>query len=415
MNTEYFLNNPEIQLLAERARKLKDIKKRFSDIIDKDGNQYVDLVQEGGGVLGIALIGYTYILENAGIRFFNLAGASAGAINSMLIASIPDISKEKSEQILAALSEQNLFDFVDGGKKVKRIVNRFARNKSVIPNVIWNIFHLKNKITKKMGLNPGIAFENWISDKIATYGIKNLADLKTQMSKIPELFNISDGNPVKTNYSGFKLAIIATDATTKTKVEFPRMAELYWDLNVQEVNPASFVRASMSIPFFFEPYTVKNIPANGDKENLIWHDLAGYYGEIPKEIKFVDGGLMSNFPINIFHIDGLPKKPTLGVRLSAYREQAAATDVFGGFMGGMLDAIRQQADFDFLFRHPDYKHLICKIDADKTYNWLDFNISEENKLGLFKLGATRAINFLEQFDWDAYKELRKKMNIQSDV
>jgi len=28
-------------------------------------NQYVDLVQEGGGVLGIALVGYTSILENA--------------------------------------------------------------------------------------------------------------------------------------------------------------------------------------------------------------------------------------------------------------------------------------------------------------------------------------------------------------
>jgi NTE family protein len=411
MNTEYFLKNPEILQLAERAKKLKENKKRFSDIIDNYGNQYVDLVQEGGGVLGIALIGYTYILENAGIRFFNLAGASAGAINSLLIASIPDISKEKSEQILAALSEQNLFDFVDGGKKVKRIVNKFVRNKSVVPNVIWNIFHLKKKITKNMGLNPGLAFENWISDKIAEFGIKSLTGLKKQLANIPELFNISDGNQVKTDYTGFKLAIISTDATTKTKVEFPRMAELYWNLNAQDINPASFVRASMSIPFFFEPYTVKDIPSNGEKESQVWQDLAGYYGEIPKEIKFVDGGLMSNFPINIFHIDGLPKKPTLGVRLSAYREQAADTDVFSGFMGGMLDAIRQQSDFDFLFRHPDYKQLICKIDADKTYNWLDFNISDENKLGLFKLGATRAISFLEQFNWDAYKDFRKKMYV----
>ena len=31
--------------------------------MDKSGNYYVDLVQEGGGVLGIALVGYTYILE----------------------------------------------------------------------------------------------------------------------------------------------------------------------------------------------------------------------------------------------------------------------------------------------------------------------------------------------------------------
>lgn len=409
MKTEFFINDPDIQQYAEKARKLKEDKKRFSDIVDKDGNQYVDLVQEGGGVLGLALIGYTYILENAGIRFFNLAGASAGAINSMLIASIPDLSKAKSEEILSALSEQSLFDFVDGGKKIKRIVNRFARNKSIVPNVIWNIFYLKNKIMKYMGLNPGISFENWMSEKIGGFGIKTLSDLKNRMSNIPELFNIADGNQVKTDYTGFKLAIVATDATTKTKVEFPRMAELYWDLNKESVCPASFVRASMSIPFFFEPYTVKSIPLNGEKESLLWQDMAGYYGTIPEEIKFVDGGLISNFPINIFHIDGIPKKPTFGVRLSAYREQAADTSTFGGFMSGMLDALRQQSDFDFLFKHPDYKQLICKIDADKTYSWLDFNISEENKLGLFKLGATRAIGFLEKFDWEAYKEFRKNM------
>ena len=35
----------------------------YSDIVDEFGNQYVDLVQEGGGVLGIALLGYTYVLE----------------------------------------------------------------------------------------------------------------------------------------------------------------------------------------------------------------------------------------------------------------------------------------------------------------------------------------------------------------
>ena len=37
-------------------------------------------MQEGGGVWGIALLGYTYILEKMGIRFFSLAGTSAGAI-----------------------------------------------------------------------------------------------------------------------------------------------------------------------------------------------------------------------------------------------------------------------------------------------------------------------------------------------
>ena len=41
----------------------------ISDIVDDTGQEYVDLVMEGGGVLGIALVGYTYALESVGIRF----------------------------------------------------------------------------------------------------------------------------------------------------------------------------------------------------------------------------------------------------------------------------------------------------------------------------------------------------------
>jgi len=222
------------------------------------------------------------------------------------------------------------------------------------------------------------------------------------MADLPELFNVSDGNRVAQDYQTIKVAIVATDATTKTKVDFPRMSPLYWDPK-ENMSPASFVRASMSIPFFFEPFTVKNIPDKGKEQSPPWGDMAGFYGTVPNEIKFVDGGLMSNFPINIFHLGGIPKKPTFGVRLSAYREQAADTSTFGGFMSGMFDAIRQQFDFDFLLRHPDYKRLICKLDADK------FNISDQNKLGLFKLGAAKAIDFLEKFDWDSYKGFRSKM------
>src|SRR6476661_8535253 len=56
-----------------------------SDVIDDEGHQYVNLVQKGGGVLGVALVGYTYILEQMNIRFIRLAGTSAGAINTALM------------------------------------------------------------------------------------------------------------------------------------------------------------------------------------------------------------------------------------------------------------------------------------------------------------------------------------------
>ena len=45
-----------------------------------------DIVCEGGGVKGIALLGAIYYLEEKGYTFQNFAGTSAGAIVSSLLA-----------------------------------------------------------------------------------------------------------------------------------------------------------------------------------------------------------------------------------------------------------------------------------------------------------------------------------------
>ena len=79
MKTTDFTNHPEVIQLLAGMKKDKVNEKQFSDLTDSSGNQYVELVQEGGGVLGVALIGYTYVLEQMGIRFFSLAGTSAGS------------------------------------------------------------------------------------------------------------------------------------------------------------------------------------------------------------------------------------------------------------------------------------------------------------------------------------------------
>ncbi|MFN8257803.1 MAG: patatin-like phospholipase family protein [Bacteroidales bacterium] len=408
MEVSKFFESSEIKEIEKRAEKLRNDNKVFSDVTDKKGFQYVDLVQEGGGVLGIALIGYTWVLEKAGIRFFNQAGASAGAINTLLMSAIKGVDDEKSMDILTVLANQTLFDFVDGGSKVKNIIQRVLDKKSVFFPLLFSLGHLKNKLVNRMGLNPGFEFEKWMRTILENNKIQSLNQLMKKRSELPEMLYNNNGNIETIKYDFAKIAIIATDSTTKTKVDFPRMATLYWDLDKKDVHPASFVRASMSIPFFFEPFTVKDIPSHGSKENKNWQDMAGYNGVIPKEIKFVDGGLLSNFPINIFHLNSIPRKPTFGVRLSAFREQPADTSKLPGFLGGMLEALRQQNDYDFLLKHPDYKKLICNIDADQKYNWLDFNISDENKIGLFTLGAKKAIHFIENFNWIEYKEIRKK-------
>ena len=386
--------------------------KRYSDIEDAEGNQYVDLVQEGGGVLGIALVGYTYILEKAGIRFISLAGTSAGAINTMMMAGLGEIQEEKSEKVLKIISEQDLSELMDGPKFVKRIVKRLLKNGKV--SLVWKLWYgyrVFRILLKKCGINPGTFFEKWISKELRNNGINTLNDLYELRSKLPVgLINVANDNKEVTDIEA-KLAIITSDITTNTKTEFPRMAKLYWK-NSNELAPAKLVRASMSIPYFFEPFEVQNIPNAGNRDDEDWVKNAGYSGPVPSSVKFVDGGMLSNFPINVFHRedDKTPRMPTFGVRLSTYREKFNNTDGLLSISSSMISTMRQIHDYDFLLKNPDYKELICSISADKDprFHWLDFNMSKDEQQALFNLGAEKAVEFLHKFNWETYKDIRKK-------
>ena len=410
MSKEAFIQQPEFQQILEKARDLKI--REYSDIKDQGGHQYVDLVQEGGGVLGIALVGYTYVLEEAGIRFFSLAGTSAGAINTMIMAGIGPINNRKSDEILEVLSGQNLFDFVDGDPKLKKIVQQGIDGipfKKLKWKLLWNIKKLKKALLVDLGLNPGNEFEKWIE--------KILKNSEAHMNTIGELINlrkkenfpaglIFNGQPINDEQAA--IHIITSDITTQSKVRFPDMAQLYWGENYKEISAAKIVRASMSVPFFFTPFEINNIPNAGQPVDEDWKRLTGYTGLIPETVKFVDGGMISNFPINVFHRPdgGVPRKPTFGVKLSAYRDEFSDVDDIGSFIGSMVSTMRHDSDNEFLINNPDYQKLICFIDADKNFKWLNFKMTPKRQQKLFLLGAQKAINFLEKFDWPEYKKLR---------
>ena len=84
---EAFTSHPTVEAAVRDAQAATE-GKHLSDIVDDHGFQYVDFVMEGGGVLGIALTGYTYVLEQAGIRFLGIGGTSAGSINALMIAAL---------------------------------------------------------------------------------------------------------------------------------------------------------------------------------------------------------------------------------------------------------------------------------------------------------------------------------------
>jgi len=408
LKKEDFLSRPVIMEVQKRAEKFRLSGTRVSDIIDETNNQYVDLVQEGGGVLGIALVGYAWAMEEAGIRFFSLAGTSAGAINTILLASKGDISQPKALDILEDLCDQNLFQFVDGKKQIRSILKSALDNKIVwsIVQSVFDIFRLTKSLHEKHGLNPGKTFQEWIENILEKNGIRTTAELFGLRNRLPEGLRHRTENDI--NDLSPKLVIVATEITTQTKVQFPDMADLYYK-NPEQVNPSEYVRASMSIPVFFEPFEISGIPDGADAVNL-WRSKVKFDGNPPASAVFVDGGMISNFPINVFHNPfRVPRLPTFGVRLSAFREKLNNTDKLTGYFSAMLNTMRHIYDFDFLLQNPDYSQLICRLDTDKDFNWLDFNISDENKLLLFERGASGAMDFLENFKWEGYKDLRLQL------
>jgi NTE family protein len=406
-----FTETPEMVKLLDQIREKGLDRKIYSDLTDSYGNQYVDLVQEGGGVLGIALTGYTWILEKCGIRFFSLAGTSAGAINAMMIAGLSEIGQPVSEKIIGILGRKNLSDFIDGDPRIRKLIRRYIENRPFTRLfLLMNVFRIWRILKKHLGINPGLEFEQWLSECLKDAGIQTVADLKQLRGRVPVLIDRLDNTEVARVAD---LQIITSDITTKSKIVFPRMAELYWEYP-DTVNPARFVRASMSIPYFFYPYSVYNIPNAGKTEGQAlpesenkWRRHAGYYGKIPDRAHFIDGGLLSNFPINAFHLKaGVPKKPTFGVKLSTWRKNFTIPGTIGSMSAAMVSTMRQLHDYDFLLKNPDYNCLIGYIDADADFNWLNFDMKPEQQVALFQLGAEKAVNFLEHFNWEDYKKIR---------
>jgi len=380
---------------------------RVSDIVlREDGNEYqfVDLVMEGGGTLGIALVGYIHALEQANIRFLGMAGSSVGAIVALLAYSCGERTVAKGERLASIISDMNLGDMVDGKGSARRL-SRLVGNKTAklrIPSIAINGALSLPLLIKKLGLNPGDELYQWISGQLLENGIRNQADLDRLTRSLPDgLVHRETGGKISTYDAALK--IVAADITTGTKVVFPDMAPMYWQ-EPDEMNPACFARASASIPAFFQPFTADGISSligSGDK----WEQLGSFTGRLPDKVSFADGGLLSNFPIDLLIKRGIPRAPTFGARLGNKNRTAKDADTVPRYVLRLFNAMRRYADYDFIFKNPLYKQLITHIPT-ADYYWLDFNMKPEDQLGLFREGVKAGYNFLEKFSWTQYKELR---------
>lgn len=110
----------------------------------------------------------------------------------------------------------------------------------------------------------------------------------------------------------------------------------------------------------------------------------------------VDGGILSNFPVNIFYNaeSPLPLKPTIGIKLQ-YEDDARSRKINSvqDLAGAMVNTMRFFYDRDFISKHNIYKKTVRSIDTGNIH-WLNFNLSDEQQIELFFRGALTAAVFL---------------------
>ena len=421
------------QPYTDRAIQLRG--RPFSDVVDAQGHQYIDLVLEGGGTLGIALLGYIHVLEQAGLRFLGIGGTSAGAITATVLASADTPAGERGQKLIDVVANMPMASFMDGKKPGDRdaadFVNAFMRHKGVLAK-LWAGAQVIDNLREINGLNRGQAFLDWLTQTLAEFNggrPMTVAALRQRMTDVPELlvtdgalatdFATLDKLPYETRPDGSRcvklnrerdyLCVVAADVSTQSKTEFPHQAKLYWP-NPEQVNVAEFARASMSIPGFFAPFTVPSLPADVARPlwraERVWAD-ENFEGDfLPRQHCFVDGGVLSNFPIAAFHSrNRVPLRPTFGVKLQWDEHKNEVHDLID-IARGAVNSARSALDDDFIDQNPDYSRLVAYIDTGKI-SWLDFEMSAADKLELFERGARAAAEFLEGFDWTDYKRVRR--------
>ena len=444
----------------------------------------VDLVQQGGTMLGIGLLGYTYVMERLGIRFRSMAGTSAGAINTLLLAAMPEkIYNEpspffpgerkavKSELLAYVVANKDFSTFLDRtgtlGKLqqglLKRInslnkyskillallplallaasyglytaldllifnednglrateVNHYNFISGTVGIMVVSLFVLLLLFAlfrKRMGFNPGEAPYHWMKDILATnyvgiHTTRQLLDNKKNETQ-PVRKQGEKETPVDTKP---RLVFITANLTHNRIVKFPEQNGDYWKPEFTDlVCPAAYVRASMSLPFIFYSMVPADRYLEG-KEGTTTSDSVRILA------RFVDGGMLSNFPIREFHVPppALPNHPTFGVLLGkpdppptddtdSIKDKFRKLPVFK-FILSFISTFRNFYDADFLESHPELNMLVQPVDT-KAFNSLDFGMPFETKKKLFEAGAQTAINQLNTFDWTTYLEERKKIN-----
>lgn len=321
-----------------------------------------DLVLEGGGVKGSGLVGAITALVDRGdpYTFHRVAGTSAGAIVASMLAAGLDAAAIKT-----IMDDLDFSQFEDEPKAF-----RYTPHIGAALGLIF-----------KEGMFIGDFLHRWISETLASHGVRTWADLKED-----------DPGSALPPEQRYKLVVIVSDVSRGLMLRLPWDYPTLLGMDPDTRPVADAVRASASIPFFFEPFRMNTDAA-----------ITGH-----EEIVCTDGGMLSNYPIDIFdRDDGKPSRwPTLGVKLSARTSVGASTwspDADNFQLARSLLSTMQGAHDRVYVADPSFSSRTIFVDTS-GFSATDFGLSAADKTKLFTNGQTSGQRFLASWDWEKWKK-----------
>lgn len=308
-----------------------------------------DLVLEGGGVKAVAFPGVLGVLADHGYRFERVAGTSAGAITAALVAAL-ERAGEPISRLREAIATLDLTKFPDSSG-----IGRLIGPLSPVAEVTALLLH--------GGLHEGKYLEDWLTGVLRDLGVRTFGDLRRQ----------DPGSALGEEHE-YALVVVTSDLSRR------RMSLLPWDfpsygLDPDEQSVARAVRASAAIPFYFRPV-----------------DYRARQGKV----SLVDGGFLSNYPINIFDQPDShdARWPTIGVRLAARERDRPAQPVRNVVDVGL--AVIDTAMHGIDARHIDDPATIARtifVDAGSV-RATEFDLTAEQRADLVRRGEAAARKWL---------------------
>lgn len=311
-----------------------------------------DLVLEGGGVKGIALVGAIEVLEEHGYAFQRTAGTSAGAIVGALVAA--DIPAKEIVEIVRA---QNYLEFQDGPPLCRHPIGKAAA------------------VITRNGVYRGEYLRSWLQGVLEERGKASFGQMTYKDSERPPI-----------PQEAYKLMVTVSDLTSGGLRYLPWQYDAFGrDRDSQPV--AEAVRASMSIPFFYRPVRWNSV--EGDKTWL------------------VDGGMLSNFPITAFDSKrgDSPRWPTFGIKLSGHPEdlQGRVRRIRGPLSMTRAMISTWTGFFDQMhIESPDARARTIFVRTADIAAATDFDLTPGQRDRLYERGREAAEKFLATWDFEKY-------------